>query len=84
MECHNRKLQHIRRIMDHVKSSKSYGYQPEALIATLNTSMLKSLACYASLPRTMASRFTIYSNKQISYIVYKISSLINKISTLFY
>ena len=33
---------------------------------------------------TMASRFTIYSNKQISYIVYKISSLINKISTLFY
>ena len=33
---------------------------------------------------SMASRFTIYSNKQISYIVYKISSLINKISTLFY
>ena len=32
----------------------------------------------------MASRFTIYSNKPISYIVYKISSLINKISTLFY
>ena len=33
---------------------------------------------------SMASRFTIYSNKQISYIVYKLSSLINKISTLFY
>ena len=32
----------------------------------------------------MASRFTIYSNIQISYIVYKISSLIDKISTLFY
>ena len=36
------------------------------------------------LVKTMASRFTIYSNKQISYIVYKISSLINKISTLLY